>query len=221
MTERQNLLESIASTAADYRAGDLTVISPEHVNRWIKQFDVAVQIPILREMDYTLKSTYFSLSRVIAFLRELLQTKNLAGTDPCTFWRGVQFLDIQGDGNSQTDMLALFDEVLQEKCSFGIEQSDRASTVYVYLDDAIFTGNRVRRDLEKWIAEQAPVRARAHVISIVTSQRCSILRKRTHQQSSHCCRQENRRQVVACNHPGESKKSLPSRRRIMAHNHPG
>lgn len=38
--------------------------------------------------------------------------------------------------------------------------------MYVYLDDGIFTGNRVRRDLEAWIRDQAPVNATLHIVSI-------------------------------------------------------
>ncbi len=166
MTERQTLLQSIAQTTADYRAGELDAPTPEHVDRWIKQFDGAVQLPMLREMDHVLKRTYFSLERVTDFLRGLIGTEKLTGKDHCAFWRCVHFLDIQGGGNSQTEMLALFNEVLQEGCSFGVEQCGDEEAVYMYLDDAIFTGNRVRRDLEGWIANEAPSAAKLHTVSI-------------------------------------------------------
>ena len=166
MSERSDLLVSIANTIQDYRAGELDAPTPEHVDRWIRQFDEAVQLPMLREMDHVLKRTYFSLEGVTSFLRGLIQTEKLAGTDPCAFWRGVDFLDIQGGGNSQTEMLALFNAILREKCTFGIEQCGAESAVCVYLDDAIFTGNRVRRDLEAWIKDQAPGKVTLHVVSI-------------------------------------------------------
>ena len=47
MTERQQLLESIATKSADYRAGDLAAPTAEHVDRWVKQFSTGVQLPIL------------------------------------------------------------------------------------------------------------------------------------------------------------------------------
>ena len=166
MSEREDLLSSIANTIRDYRASDLPTPTPEHVDRWVRQFDEAVQITILREMDHVLKRTYFSLEDVTRFLRGLLQTEKLAGKDPCTFWRTVHFLDIQGGGNSQTDMLALFDAILHERCGFGIEDCGGDNAVYLYLDDGIFTGNRVRRDLEAWIRDQAPVNATLHIVSI-------------------------------------------------------
>jgi hypothetical protein len=166
MSERDDLLASIANTIQDYRPGEVAAPTPEHVDRWINQFDGAVQLPMLREMDHVLKRTYFSLEKVTGFLRVLSGAEKLVGKDSCAFWHSVHFLDIQGGGNSQTEMLALFNEVIQEKCGFGIEQCGGESAVYVYLDDAIFTGNRVRRDLETWIKEQAPGMATLHIVSI-------------------------------------------------------
>lgn len=167
MSERDDLLGSIANTARDYRSGELAPPTQAHVERWISQFDAAVQLPILQEIDHVFKSTYFSLERVTSFLRALIQTEKLAGADSCAFWRGVHFLDIQGGGNSQAEMLALFNELLNEKCGFGVGQCGAGdSTVFVYLDDAVFTGNRVRRDLEAWIKDKAPETATLHVVSI-------------------------------------------------------
>lgn len=165
MSERADLLASIAQTVRDYRSGDVASPTSAHVDRWIRQFDTAVQLPMLREMDHILKKTYFSLGRVTSFLKGLIQTEKLVGADPCAFWRDVQFLDIQAGGNSQTEMLALFDELLQENCGFGAAQCASGS-VFVYLDDAIFTGNRVRRDLEAWIRDKAPNKAVLHIVSI-------------------------------------------------------
>lgn len=166
MSEREDLLSSIANTIRDYRASELPTPTPEHVDRWVQQFDNVVQIPILREMDHVLKRTYFSLESVTGFLRGLLKTEKLAGKDPCAFWQGVHFLDIQGGGSSQTDMLGLFDVILRDKCGFGIEDCGGDNAVYLYLDDGIFTGNRVRRDIEAWIRDEAPNSSIVHIISI-------------------------------------------------------
>ncbi len=111
MAEQDDLLASIAATIADYREGDLAAPTPEHVERWINQFDAAVRLPILREMDHVLKRTYFSRARTVKFLADLFQTKKLVGDDPCAFWKGVKFLDIQGGGASQTQMLAPVQQV--------------------------------------------------------------------------------------------------------------
>ena len=167
MSERDDLLASIAHTMRDYRSGEVASPTPAHVDRWIGQFDIEVQLPMLREMDHALHRTYFSLEKVTAFLRGLIKTEKLVGTDPCGFWRGVNFFDIQAGGNSQTEMLALFNELLQENYGFGVAQcGGGGSSVFVYLDDAIFTGNRVRRDLVAWIRDEAPNDVVLHIVSI-------------------------------------------------------
>ena len=165
MTERNDLLASIAATTADYREGDLVTPTPAHVEQWVNQFDAAVQLPILREMDHVLKQTYFSRKGTRSFLAGLFQTEKLVGDDPCAFWKGVKFLDIQDGGASQKEMLALFSKVLSKKCGFEAADCGAAPHAFVYLDDAIFTGNRVRRDLETWIAKDA-TEAKVHVITI-------------------------------------------------------
>jgi len=166
MAERDDLLTSIAATTADYREGDLPAPSPQHVERWINQFDAAVQLPILREMDHVLKRTYFSRKGTGNFLAGLFQTDKLVGKDPCVFWKGVKFLDVQGGGASQKEMLALLDKILRKHCGFGIAECGADPQAFVYLDDASFTGNRVRQDLEGWIAKSAPEKATVHVITI-------------------------------------------------------
>ena len=166
MTERRDLLVSIAATTADYREGDLAAPTPEHVDRWMNQFDAAVQLPILREMDHVLKRTYFSRNATRSFLGGLFQTGKLAGDDPCAFWKGVKFLDIQGGGASQTQMLALFNKLLNKKCGFEVANCGKDAEVYVYIDDATFTGNRIKQDIENWIASDAPERATVHIIVI-------------------------------------------------------
>ena len=167
MSERSDVLNSIAETIADYRQDDLEPPTSEHVDRWVTQFDAAVQLPILREMDHVLKKTYFSRDRTKEFVTSLFQTEQLVGDDPCTFWNDIEFLDIQGGGVSQKAMLALFSKVLEKERGFTVADCGDDPHAYVYLDDAIFTGNRLRQDLEAWITKDAPVEAQVHVITIV------------------------------------------------------
>lgn len=166
MAERNDLLVSIATTTADYRLGDWNAPGPEHVERWVHQFDTDVQLPILREMSHALERTYFSLAKTKMFLSGLFRTSELVGDDPCTFWREVRFLDIQGGGASQSEMLALFDQILTEQCNIEIGRCGLSPRAFVYLDDAIFSGNRVRNDLKSWISGSAPPDAKVHIITI-------------------------------------------------------
>jgi hypothetical protein len=93
MTERQRLLASIATTTADYRVNELGERRPEYIDTWVSQFDAGFQVPILREIDYVFKKTYFSKQKVEHFLERLIVDHGLVGKDPCGFWKGTVFLD--------------------------------------------------------------------------------------------------------------------------------
>ena len=168
MLTREQLLSSIADTIQDYRAGDpdTPTPTPEHVDCWVEQFDKKVRVRILREMDHVLKLTYYSQERMTKFLKGVINTQKLVGDDPCKFWQDIVFLDIQRGGNSQTDMLAIFNELLQDLCGFGTAECGDNSSTYLYLDDCLFTGKRVRRDLKAWIANEAPAKAKLHIVVI-------------------------------------------------------
>lgn len=164
MSERSDLLESIASTIKDYRAGDIAEPTPAHVDKWVTQFDKTTQVPLLREMDHVLKNTYLNRRMVNTFLSKLVNNKKLAGEDPCSFWVKTHFLEIQKNGHSQEEMLELFGENLQQQCGINIEDCGKAGGNYIYLDDVMFSGNRVGNDLAPWIAENAPAKATVHIV---------------------------------------------------------
>ena len=63
-TQRRSLLQSIATTIADYRQGEIAPISPDHIAVWLNQFDPGDQPTILREMGVLLKRFYFSKARI-------------------------------------------------------------------------------------------------------------------------------------------------------------
>ncbi len=166
-TQRTQLLESIASTIADYRQGEIAPITSAHVARWVNQFDAADQLTILTEMDALLKRFYFSRARIKAFYQMFLQALNetLSDQSPRKALQDVKFLNIQRTGESQRDLLKIVAEVLREEYAIDIARCGLASpTFHVYLDDAIYTGNRLRYDLTEgegavaWIPRQAPER---------------------------------------------------------------
>ena len=88
------------------------------------------------------------------------------GENPRSFWRKTSLLNIQEGGNSQQEMLAMFDEVLQSECDLTIAKCGKDAETFVYIDDGIFTGNRVRNDLTKWIQSSAPQEAEVRIVVI-------------------------------------------------------
>lgn len=166
MSTRDKLLKSIASTISDYRDGEVPNMGSDHVEEWVKQFDKAVQEPILAELDHVFKKTYISKGDADKFLSDLLKTEKLAGDSPCDFWRAVSFMNIQGGGNSQREMLQVLDAVLKKQCGLTIDECGEKAGVFLYLDDVIFTGNRIKNDLTSWVQSTCPSKAQVHVVAI-------------------------------------------------------
>ena len=166
MTERSDKLESIADTIKDYRTREIDEPTRDHIDRWVAQFDDNVQIPILTELDYVLKKTYINRGRVLKFLENVLTTKTLVGADKCSFWRDVTCLNVQDAGNSQREMLSLFESVLMEQCGFALNDCGAKGETFLYLDDASFTGNRILGDVNSWIVNSAPDKATLHIVTL-------------------------------------------------------
>lgn len=166
--EQQALATSIAATISDYRDDELDAPTSEHVQRWIEQFDLGVQLPVLRELDHVLDNTYFGRTQIKEFLEALVRNPKLAGADPERFWPNVNFLDIQVNGRSQDVLLGLFSECLDEAWGFSAAECGSSGGPFVYLDDALFSGGRVGQDVGKWLAEDAPSNPVVHVIVVAT-----------------------------------------------------
>jgi hypothetical protein len=154
--------QSLAAKIADYRFGEIAQPDGEHVLRWVHQFPEAVRAGVLSEMDHVLGKTYCSRASAVQFLAGLLTNAALAGENAGLFWHQANLLDIQQNGHSQKEMLVLFKELLA--AGYGQNHQTTNSNAYVYIDDAIFTGNRVGNDLEAWLKSDAPKIAKVHII---------------------------------------------------------
>ncbi|WP_155773767.1 phosphoribosyltransferase-like protein [Methylorubrum extorquens] len=163
--KRNELLRAIATTIEDYQAGTLAAPTPEHVEKWINQFPQASQLPILSEISHVLDKTYFSRIRVRRVLRAVIKYPGWTAGDPSAFWRQVNFLDLQPRGNSQRDLLALFDKSLNKECGYGISECGQGNK-FLYLDDGLFSGGRIGSDLDGWIMGPAPKNAELMVAVI-------------------------------------------------------
>ncbi len=167
MNTQTDFIKSIITTTADYYAFANHASVEAHINTWLQQFDESVRLPLLTEMDYVLKKTYFSKHRIKSLLQKIITSEKFAGQDPCAFWKSANFLDIQGGGTSQKDMLSLFSNELEAKYNFKIDDCGSDGGDFIYLDDFSFTGGRIIQDIRKWIVECAPQNAKLHIITIV------------------------------------------------------
>lgn len=165
MSERNRLLQAIATIIEDYQAGILAAPTPAHVEQWINQFPQGVQQPILAEMEHVLAKAYFSKSRVRAFMKSLIHHDGWTRGDASAFWRQVNFLNLQPRGNSQRELLSLFDHKLQKELGFSVAECGQGNK-FIYLDDGLFSGGRLGSDLKEWILNTAPKNAELLIAAI-------------------------------------------------------
>lgn len=158
--EHSDLLDSIAGTIKDYRAGEIAARTPNHVNRWIQQFGATVQVPILRELDYVLQRTYVSRHKAERLLAKI------ADAFPRDFWRAAHILNIQQNGSSQAEMCELLLPILRQRYGADISYNGAPGGDFIYLDDAIFTGVRAIADLTRWMRLDAPTSGTLRLIVI-------------------------------------------------------
>lgn len=156
--------KSIAQQIADYRSGAITAPDAAHVLKWSKQLAPSLRPAALAELDHVLKSTYFSAQRITDFLKGLASHSKFTGGDPTTFWTSAKLLDIQLRGTSQSDLNKLLVKAVKAECGVTPSVGSAGEGPFIYLDDAIFTGNHVRRDLEAWVEGSAPKKAEVHVV---------------------------------------------------------
>ena len=163
---RDKLLESVANTIKTYREGELDAPTPEHVDRWLKQFSFANQLPFLREFDHVLKQTFILKEAIFQFLSHVIGNADLTNGDPKSYWKKTNLLQIQKYGQSQKEMLKLFDVSLAQQCKISLVECGGIDGDYIYFDDVIFNGMRAGDDLEAWVRTDAPVKGRLYVIVI-------------------------------------------------------
>ena len=148
---REKYLESIANTLRGFREGELKAPTPQHVDRWISQFDDSVQLPMLKEVDHVLEQSYLSKEDFSDFFRNLIRNDSLASKNYCDFWQTAHILDIQQNGQSQSEIRNLFGQLLIKECDLNIDLCGLDGGPYIYLDDILFSGNRIGQDMASWI----------------------------------------------------------------------
>ncbi len=168
-SERQKQLSAVSTIIADYREKEKPRIAsrnPELIDAWLTQFPKAMQEPILLTLAHVFSRTYVSEEMFRQFLAGLAtNTKLCSGERPNDYWRKANLLRIQKGGSSQDEFLETFDDVLQSVHGFGIAESGSEDGDFIYLDDCIATGNRVRRDVCEWLATETPVKLKLHIIT--------------------------------------------------------
>ena len=163
MRERRAFLEEITRISADYRLGQVPPITPDHVNRWVSQFDPDDQLVILAEMARILGKHYVSQRKASRFIEKVLAQEEICGADPISGLRNTRFLEIQRHGSSQNELVALTDQVLKKNYGLRTFLCGSFPKAYIYIDDCLVTGYTILHDLEGWLPKAVPG-SRLHII---------------------------------------------------------
>lgn len=144
MEMKRTLINSIVNTAKDYEGIDFNY---QHVETWLGQFPLEEHELILTELNNILSSSYLSKVNVIEYFDDLLDS-DILFLEPI---ENYCFINPQEIGGSQRDFMKILDELMQKKHGVSIAECGQKNiTSYIYVDDAIYSGNRVIRDIQKW-----------------------------------------------------------------------
>lgn len=159
----QELLESISSMIIDYADGEFGKLDENHVLRWVNQFQEEDRQIVLEETNRLLKKTYITKESFEKFISNLIVSEKFSSSNQSEFWSQISLCDIQINGNSQKELNSLVKKNVLEQ--FGFEPKINAiSQHYIYLDDFVFSGNRIVSDLRTWITCNAPQKCHVSVV---------------------------------------------------------
>jgi hypothetical protein len=138
--------------------------SVEHIENWFEQFDEDVRLPMVAELGHILAKSYFSAKTTEDFWKGLITAKKLVGDDSVEFWKKANFFDGQQGGASQSELLGLFGTLLKSESGLRREECGSKGGPVIYIDDVLFSGNRLVNDLRHWIPNEAPKSCEFHAI---------------------------------------------------------
>lgn len=146
---KDKLINLIVEEIRDYRNKDNIFIDYNHVLKWINQFDINEQEILLEETLNFIKNRYFREKDFYNFYKSNLET--IFGIDYMNSLNEICLLDIQKYGTSQHELVNLMNSVLMKEKGITISTEYLNKKNYIYLDEGIFSGNRIINDLKSFI----------------------------------------------------------------------
>jgi len=161
----EKLVSQLAGILKDYRSDERLNPTPQIIEKWISQFTPQNQQVILKEMIHIFNKMYVSEQKIDKFLLRLITNKKLTNNNPKLFWSDVSLLNIQKDGQSQNIMVEKFKKLLWQDLEINIAINDYSKSHYIYLDDFLFSGMKLKTDLTTFM-QDAPYNAKIDIIYI-------------------------------------------------------
>ena len=106
-----------------------------------------------------------SLDKMMDYLKS--ENENATDEEPM---KDIYFWNIQESGKSQSQLVEMLNDRVNQKYGCGIRTGKLMSEkYYVYLDDGLYTGSRLRKDIKRCI-EMIPEGSRIDVIYMIACQ---------------------------------------------------
>ncbi len=136
-------ITQLAEILKDYRVDEGLNPKEENIEKWVSQFSKENQEIILDEMIHICNIMYFSKKKYEDFLQRVVNEYDKF------YWKKTTMLEIQKDGHSQKEMLSLLKKLLKEKYNLSISINDFSKKNYIYIDDFLFSGVKLKGDLQR------------------------------------------------------------------------
>ena len=159
------LRQAIANIISGYAGNRFGTYDQAHVERWINQFEEDERQLVLEETLHILKSQYITEERFVELVKDTIHEQSIHGGNPTAFWSEASLLQIQLNGNSQIELNDIFCTVLEETHHVS-NIINKTSSNYFYVDDFIFSGNRLYNDLRQWFNDEQPQDCNLYVVTI-------------------------------------------------------
>jgi hypothetical protein len=149
----KKLAQSICSVLSDYHNHHQFQFTPEHVLEWVTQFDEADRQFLLEEFLHLLnQGIYISEEMGRELLLSRIKTLARKFDSVPEFLKHVEFLSLQEAGKSQSNLLAILDELLSNNYGISLAHCGSKSKKFaIYIDDILATGNSAKKYLAKWL----------------------------------------------------------------------
>lgn len=156
----EDLISSISGIILNYADGEFGQLDENHVRRWIEQFDPADREVVLAETNRILKKTYITQEEFTTFINTIITSPKFSTENQADFWSNISLFNLQLNGHSQNELVKQVRNQVLLKYGFRPKINGN-SDHYIYLDDFLFSGNRLISDLREWITNDA--RQNCHV----------------------------------------------------------
>lgn len=165
MNGRKALIAQLISIAADYRIGSGITFNENHVTNWLSQFPEHAQDDLLRELNFVLSKTYLKKTQLQNFIETRIIHPHTKPTMNTGVFSNSTLLEIQGAGNSQRDCNSIFKTLLHRNAGIDISTNNLNAKNQIYIDDVIYSGQRMRTDISKWIEKSAPQQCNLYIMA--------------------------------------------------------